>query len=224
YTQGGINIKEGQKVIEVIKEFGEYLPLTKGRQISASQLLERFLFDRKKQYDFVEKLSGGERKRLYLCTILIQNPNFLILDEPTNDLDIVTLNVLEEFLLDFPGCLLVVSHDRYFMDKIVDHIFVFRGNAEIEDFPGNYSDYRTYEDSSVAEARLEKQQDRENRNSKNSWKNEDKTVKLSFSEQKEFNKLENDIQKLEKKKEELQHKFADTSLTGDQISAMSIEL
>src|SRR5690606_25963420 len=118
YTQDGIVIKAGQKVIDVIREFGDYIPLKKGRQISAQQLLERFLFDRKKQYDFVEKLSGGERKRLYLCTVLIQNPNFLILDEPTNDLDIVTLNVLESFLLDFPGCLIVVSHDRYFMDKI----------------------------------------------------------------------------------------------------------
>ena len=120
-------------------------------KISAQQLLERFLFDRKKQYDFVDKLSGGERKRLYLCTILIQNPNFLILDEPTNDLDIITLNVLESFLLDFPGCLIVVSHDRYFMDKIVDHLFVFKGSGNIEDFPGNYSDYRTYEDSKIKE-------------------------------------------------------------------------
>jgi ATP-binding cassette subfamily F protein uup len=118
----------------VIKEFGEYIPLMKGRTISAGQLLERFLFDRKKQHDYVEKLSGGELKRLYLCTVLIQNPNFLILDEPTNDLDIVTLNVLENFLLDYPGCLMVVSHDRYFMDKIVDHLFVFRGNGVIEDF------------------------------------------------------------------------------------------
>ena len=155
YTQLGIKIKPGQKVIEVIREFGDYIPLKKGRQISAQQLLERFLFDRKKQYDFVEKLSGGERKRLYLCTVLIQNPNFLILDEPTNDLDIVTLNVLESFLLDFPGCLLVVSHDRYFMDKIVDHLFVFQGNAEVQDFPGNYTDYRAYEDSAIIEAREE---------------------------------------------------------------------
>ena len=121
YTQNGIEIKPQQKVIDVVREFGDYIPLAKGRQISAQQLLERFLFSRKKQYDFVEKLSGGERKRLYLCTVLIQNPNFLILDEPTNDLDVVTLNVLENFLLDFPGCLIVVSHDRYFMDKIVDH-------------------------------------------------------------------------------------------------------
>ena len=145
YTQEGIDVKPDQKVIEVIQEFGEFIPLKKGRKISAQQLLERFLFDRKKQYDFVEKLSGGERKRLYLCTVLIQNPNFIILDEPTNDLDIVTLNVLENFLLDFPGCLIVVSHDRYFMDKIVDHLFVFRGNGEIEDFPGNYSDFRAYD-------------------------------------------------------------------------------
>jgi ATP-binding cassette subfamily F protein uup len=146
YTQKGIQAKAGQKVIEVIKEFGEYIPLTKGNKISAGQLLERFLFSRKRQYDFVEKLSGGEQKRLYLCAVLIQNPNFLILDEPTNDLDIVTLNVLENFLLDFPGNLLVVSHDRYFMDKIVDALFVFRGDGVVENFPGNYSDFRVYED------------------------------------------------------------------------------
>ena len=135
YTQKGITIKQGQKVIDLIREYGDFIPLKKGHKISAQQLLERFLFDRKKQYDFVEKLSGGERKRLYLCTVLIQNPNFLILDEPTNDLDIITLNVLESFLLDFPGCLLVVSHDRYFMDKIVDHLFVFKGDGVIENFP-----------------------------------------------------------------------------------------
>ena len=134
-------------MIEVIKEFGEFIPLTKGRKISASQLLERFLFDKKKQYDFVERLSGGEQKRLYLCAVLIQNPNFLILDEPTNDLDVVTLNVLENFLLDYPGNLLVVSHDRYFMDKIVDALFVFRGEGIVENFPGNYSDFRAYDGS-----------------------------------------------------------------------------
>ena len=156
YTQDGIKPKPMQKVIDVVREFGDYIPLMKGKQISAQQLLERFLFSRKKQYDFVEKLSGGERKRLYLCTVLIQNPNFLILDEPTNDLDIVTLNVLENFLLDFPGCLLVVSHDRYFMDKIVDHLFVFRGEGVVEDFPGNYSDFRTYEDSSPVAAEPKK--------------------------------------------------------------------
>ena len=224
YTQKGITIKEGQKVIDVIREFGDYIPLMKGKQISAQQLLERFLFDRKKQYDFVEKLSGGERKRLYLCTVLIQNPNFLILDEPTNDLDIVTLNVLESFLLDFPGCLLVVSHDRYFMDKIVDHLFVFRGNAEIEDFPGNYSDFRTYEDSNIQENKASKEKANEVKNTKNTWKEEETAKKLSFLEQKEYKQLEKEIQKLESQKLEIQNKFTDSTLSGDEISKLSIRL
>ncbi|GBF19624.1 MULTISPECIES: ABC-F family ATP-binding cassette domain-containing protein [Arenibacter] len=224
YTQKGITIKEGQKVIDVIREFGDYIPLMKGKQISAQQLLERFLFDRKKQYDFVEKLSGGERKRLYLCTVLIQNPNFLILDEPTNDLDIVTLNVLESFLLDFPGCLLVVSHDRYFMDKIVDHLFVFRGNAEIEDFPGNYSDFRTYEDSNIQEIKASKEKANEVKNTKNSWKEEETGKKLSFLEQKEYKQLEKEIKKLESQKVEIQNKFTDSTLSGDEISKLSIQL
>ncbi|WP_298546796.1 ABC-F family ATP-binding cassette domain-containing protein [uncultured Aquimarina sp.] len=220
YTQRGITIKEGQKVIEVIREFGDYIPLKKGRQISAQQLLERFLFDRKKQYDFVEKLSGGERKRLYLCTVLIQNPNFLILDEPTNDLDIVTLNVLENFLLDFPGCLIVVSHDRYFMDKIVDHLFVFRGNAIIEDFPGNYSDYRTYENSRIPEK--VKTVDTEPK-TKTSWKKENKTA-LSYNEQKEYNRIERDLKKLEIQKKEIEALFTSGTLEGDKINEESAKL
>ena len=184
-------------------------------------MLERFLFDRKKQYDFVEKLSGGERKRLYLCTVLIQNPNFLILDEPTNDLDIVTLNVLESFLLDFPGCLVVVSHDRYFMDKIVDHLFVFRGDGLIEDFPGNYSDFRAYEDSAVLEGRTGKEKNSAPKSSKNTWKSEEKTTKLSYLEQKEYKQLEKDIQKLEFKKGEIQNQFITDDLSGDDIAALS---
>lgn len=219
YTQRGINIKEGQKVIDVIREFGDYIPLKKGRQISAQQLLERFLFDRKKQYDFVEKLSGGERKRLYLCTVLIQNPNFLILDEPTNDLDIVTLNVLENFLLDFPGCLLVVSHDRYFMDKIVDHLFVFKAGA-IQDFPGNYSDYRAYQEIKPAEpAKKEKSAT----STKKEQKTENTTAKLSYNEQKEFKKIERDISRLEREKEKLQELFL-TELTGEEIDKKSLDL
>ena len=169
-------------------------------------------------------LSGGERKRLYLCTVLIQNPNFLILDEPTNDLDIVTLNVLESFLLDFPGCLLVVSHDRYFMDKIVDHLFVFRGNAVIEDFPGNYSDYRIYEDSKGIENRIEKDKTAENNTSKNSWKNVEDSTKLSYLEQKEHKTLEKEIRKLEQKKENVQQKFTNSNLSGEQIDQLSVEL
>ncbi|MEE9364717.1 MAG: ABC-F family ATP-binding cassette domain-containing protein [Cellulophaga sp.] len=222
YTQKGIEIKKGQKVIDVIREFGDYIPLKKGRQISAQQLLERFLFDRKKSYDFVEKLSGGERKRLYLCTILIQNPNFLILDEPTNDLDILTLNVLESFLMDFPGCIIVVSHDRYFMDKIVDHLFVFRGNAVIEDFPGNYSDYRSYEDSPAK--KIEKTKPAEENTSKNAWKNEGKTKKLSFNDQKEYKQLENGIKKLEADKEVIQQRFATEELSNEDVEVLSKEL
>lgn len=216
YTQNGIRVKEGQKVIDVIKEFGEYIPLTKGKIISAAQLLERFLFDRKKQYDYVEKLSGGELKRLYLCTVLIQNPNFLILDEPTNDLDIVTLNVLENFLLDYPGCLLVVSHDRYFMDKIVDHLFVFRGDGIIEDFPGNYSDFRSYEDSNEPEKEIVK--------SKNNWKEQQKQEGLSFNEQKELQKLDREIKNLEIAKKEIEERFINENLSPEKIESYSAEL
>ena len=220
YTQGGITSKVGQKVIDVIREFGEFIPLKKGRKISAQQLLERFLFDRKKQYDLVEKLSGGERKRLYLCTVLIQNPNFLILDEPTNDLDIVTLNVLESFLMDFPGCLIVVSHDRYFMDKIVDHLFVFRGDGVIEDFPGNYSDFRSYEDSQPKLAEKEKSS-----GEKKEWKTPKTTANtLSFSEQKEYNRLEKEIAQLETEKEGIEKQFMDTRLAPETITELSIQL
>jgi len=220
YTQGGITIKEGQKVIDVIRGFGEFIPLKKGRKISAQQLLERFLFDRKKQYDLVEKLSGGERKRLYLCTVLVQNPNFLILDEPTNDLDIVTLNVLESFLMDFPGCLIVVSHDRYFMDKIVDHLFVFRGDGVIEDFPGNYSDFRSYEDSQPKLAEKEKSS-----GEKKEWKTPKTTANtLSFSEQKEYNRLEKEIAQLETEKEGIEKQFMDTRLAPETITELSIQL
>ena len=219
YHQSGIQIKEGQKVIEVIKEFGEFIPLAKGHKISASQLLERFLFDKKKQYDFVEKLSGGERKRLYLCTVLIQNPNFLILDEPTNDLDIVTLNVLESFMLDYPGNLVVVSHDRYFMDKIVDSLFVFRGNGVIENFPGNYSDFRAYENSDnnveqeIVPTKIE------------AVKEKVKTpAKLNYAENKEYINLESDIAKLNRKKTVIEAEFAEGKIEGDNIDKKSLEL
>ena len=221
YTQSGINPKPGQKVIDIIKEYGEYIPLTKGKIISASQLLERFLFDAKKQYDFVEKLSGGELKRLYLCTVLIQNPNFLILDEPTNDLDIVTLNVLESFLLDYPGCLLVVSHDRYFMDKIVDHLFIFRGEGQIEDFPGNYSDFRAYEDSSEPTKKELNSVNTE----KNSWKQNNSTAAgLNFNEQKEFNKLEREIKDLEYEKKQIENLFAEGKVADEDITTKANEL
>lgn len=218
YTQQGIQPKPHQKVIDVVREFGDYIPLKKGRQISAQQLLERFLFSRKKQYDFVEKLSGGERKRLYLCTVLIQNPNFLILDEPTNDLDIVTLNVLENFLLDFPGCLIVVSHDRYFMDKIVDHLFVFRGHGVIDDFPGNYSDFRVYEDSKPPQLESNSKPQKKQNIKVNA------SSKLNYNEQKELKNLESKLKSLEYDKKQLESKFEDVELDMKTIEKLSKEL
>ena len=218
YTQSGINPKPGQRVIDVIKEYGEFIPLMKGKLISASQLLERFLFDAKKQYDFVDRLSGGELKRLYLCTVLIQNPNFLILDEPTNDLDIVTLNVLESFLLDYPGCLLVVSHDRYFMDKIVDHLFIFRGDGVVEDFPGNYSDFRAYEDSADVA------QKEENKAEKKDWKQNNPTGNLTFNEQKEFQKTEREIKDLEEQKGKIELLFSEGKVADADIEKKAKEL
>ena len=217
YSQSGIKIKEGQKVIEVIKEYGEYIPLGKGKAISAGQLLERFLFDRKKQYDFVEKLSGGELKRLFLCTVLIQNPNFLILDEPTNDLDIITLQVLENFLLDFPGNLLVISHDRYFMDRIVDHLFIFEGDGVINGFPGNYSDYRIYEDSKPSES-IQKVKKEDSR------KTAVDAGQLSHSEKREMGKLEKDIANLERKKTEIETKFSNNEVSPEEIEKTSLNL
>ena len=222
YTQKGIKIKPGQKVIEVIKEFGDYIPLKKGKHISAEQLLERFLFSRKKQYDFVEKLSGGEKKRLYLCTVLIQNPNFLILDEPTNDLDVLTLNVLENFLMDFPGCIIVVSHDRYFMDKITDHIFIFEGKGDVTDFPGNYTDYREYEASKPKEGKVVSENS-QSKKEKKEFKSNSSGPSLSYNEKKEYSKLEREIAKLEKKKEDVQKKFLE-EMDNDEIAKNSMKL
>jgi ATP-binding cassette subfamily F protein uup len=223
YTQDGIKIKPGQKVIDVVKEYGEYIPLNKGKIISASQLLERFLFDNKKKHDFVEKLSGGELKRLYLCTILIQNPNFLILDEPTNDLDIPTLNVLENFLMDFPGCIIVVSHDRYFMDKIVDHLLVFNQSGDITDFPGNYSDFRAYvgttdialekETPKVIVAKPAPKQEKQST-----------TAVISREDQKELSRLENKVKQLESDRKKLQDSFLDESIDPEIMTKNSIKL
>src|SRR5699024_7563401 len=218
YSQKGLQIKPGQKVIDVIKEFGDYIPLKKGRQISAQQLLERFLFDRKKQYDFVEKLSGGEQKRLYLCTVLITNPNFLILDEPTNDLDIITLQVLENFLLDFPGCLIVVSHDRFFMDKIIDHLFILNDDGEIDGFSGTYSDYRDYKEK---RAQAEKEIPKNNKALKE--KNTTR-ASLSYQERKEYNNLESQINKLEIEKEKLEKAFSIEEWDIDTINLKSEKL
>ncbi|MEN8137833.1 MAG: ABC-F family ATP-binding cassette domain-containing protein [Bacteroidota bacterium] len=219
YRQEGMKFKEGAKVIDAVKDIAEAIPLAKGQKITAAQLLERFLFDRKQQYDFIEKLSGGEKRRLYLCTILMGNPNFLILDEPTNDLDILTLNVLEDFLQEFPGVLVVVSHDRYFMDKIIDHLFVFEGEGKTRDFPGNYSDYREYQ-------KLEQKESSYKKTPKEAKgkKEVKRSVKLSYNEQKEFKQLEKEIEKLEARKEEINSLFESGEVSSDQISELSIEL
>lgn len=221
YTQEGIVIKPGQKVLEVIREFGEYIPLTKGRTLSAGSLLEKFLFDRKQQYDFVEKLSGGELKRLFLCTVLIQNPNFLILDEPTNDLDIITLNVLEDFLMDYPGTLVVVSHDRYFMDKIVDHLFVLKDGV-VKDFPGNYSDYRDFETFAEEQKREDKSEIASF--AKVSDEGNAKRSKLSYHEKKEFEQIEKDIAKLNTEKTKIESDFVEARIPENQMYAMGKKL
>jgi len=225
YTQGGIEAKPGMKVIDVVKQYGEFIPLNKGKMISASQLLERFLFDNKKKHDFVEKLSGGEKKRLYLCTVLIQNPNFLILDEPTNDLDIPTLNVLENFLMDFPGCIIVVSHDRYFMDKIVDHLFVFNQSGTITDFPGNYSDFRAYVGNT--DLVLDKDAGEVTPAPVKKAIATPQTVPTSGptrDQQKMLSRMENKIKQLEEQKKKLQDSFLNPDIHADQMTENSVQL
>ena len=224
YSQELIQVDPDKRVIEVIKDIAEFIPLEKGKQLSAGQLLERFLFPRDAHYQYVHKLSGGEKRRLKLLTVLMSNPNFLILDEPTNDLDIFVMSVLEEYLQLFEGCLIVVSHDRYFMDKMVDHLFVFEGDGEIKDIIGNYTDYR----------KNQKQEARELKNApvkEVEVKEEPKTVekpiekrKLSFKEKQEYEQLPNEIERLEEKKEKLTLELSDASKSNQQIMELGNEL
>ena len=221
YSQDGIQLSEQKKVIEVVRDVAEYIPIEgKGRNITASVLLEHFLFPKEQHYVYVHKLSGGERRRLYLLTILMQNPNFLILDEPTNDLDILTLNVLEEFLLEFKGCLVIVSHDRYFMDKLVEHTFAFEGNGVIRDFPGNYTQYRDKQEVEAAVVR----EAAENTPKKAAPEAPKKDHQISREQRKAINRVENQIKKLEAKKTEISGKFADPNLNPDDIPALAREL
>ena len=217
YTQEGIQLKADKRVIEVITDIADYIPMKGGKKLRAESLLERFLFGRKQQQVFYSKLSGGEKRRLYLLTVLIQNPNFLILDEPTNDLDILTLNILEEFLQQYAGCLVVVSHDRFFMDKLVDHLFVFEGDGVISDFPGSYSQFRERVKPSKTKVLLVDKKE------KAPEKVKEKT-KLSYNEQREFEGLEPEMEVLQAKKDELTAQISSGELTTDDLIAKSSEL
>jgi ATP-binding cassette subfamily F protein uup len=220
YTQDGLVLNEDKMVIDVIRDIAEYIPLEKGQKISAESMLERFLFPRSQQRVYVSQLSGGEKRRLYLLTILMKNPNFLILDEPTNDLDIITLNVLEDYLSDFPGCIIIVTHDRYFMDKLVDHLFILEGNAKIRDYNGTYSEYRA----------LKKTEERDKPKEEKTSAIEvvelslDNKSKATFEQRKDFARLEKEIKKLEEKKAEITSLFEDASLSPQKIMELSKEL
>ncbi len=225
YTQSGMHLKEDRRVIDVVRDIAEYIPLEKGQKLTAEALLERFLFSRKQQQVYVSQLSGGERRRLYLLTILMGNPNFLILDEPTNDLDIITLNILEEFLKEFPGCLIIVTHDRYFMDKLVDHLFVMEGDGRIRDFLGNYSEYRQLQKERAQTGQREAEgEKRKQPAAGHPPKPDSEQPKLSYQERKEMNRLEKEISRLEARKTEITEQFNDTGLTAERIEELSREL
>lgn len=220
YRQEGIQLTEDKRVIDVVRDIAEVIPLEKGKELSAAQLLERFLFSRPQQQVYVSQLSGGERRRLYLITVLMRNPNFLILDEPTNDLDVMTLQVLEDFLEDFPGCLLVVTHDRYFMDKLVDHLFVFEGNGQIRDFLGTHVEYR-----------MVKKAEEEERRRTASISDRPTTAKetaakpgMTNTERNEFKRLEKEIAQAESRKKEIMERFNAADITNDEIAKLSAEL
>jgi len=229
YSQDGLAFDEQMKVIDVVQDIAEEVDLGNGKKMTASQFLLHFLFTPETQYNYVYKLSGGEKRRLYLCTVLMRNPNFLVLDEPTNDLDIVTLNILEEYLQAFKGCVIVVSHDRYFMDKVVDHLMVFKGNAELKDFPGNYTDYREWNDLLEEQERDEKKKKKEPRvkNTDSGSKKQEPSIqeperrKLTFKEKQEFEKLEKEIPKLETEKVELESQLASGKLSTEEIVGAS---
>ena len=224
YSQEGLQFDERMKVIDVVQDIAEYIDLGDGRKLGVSQFLNYFLFTPEKQHSYVHKLSGGEKRRLYLCTVLMRNPNFLVLDEPTNDLDIVTLNVLEEYLHGFKGCVIVVSHDRYFMDKVVDHLLVFHGNAEIQDFPGNYTQYRLWKEMQTEQERKKSAAAPASNDSaakKSSRPEKEQKKKLSFKERKEFESLDAEIPQLEEEKARLEVEMSSGTLSNDQLLAKS---
>lgn len=239
FSQEGLQFDESQKVIDIVRDIADYIDLGQGRHLTASQFLQHFLFSPEQQYNYVYKLSGGEKRKLYLCTVLMRNPNFLVLDEPTNDLDIKTLQILEEYLQDFPGCVIVVSHDRYFMDKVVDHLLVFRGEGEIKDFPGNYTQYREWqklEDKKSAELKEAAQKATASRNGNNAptpsptgKSQRDPNAapqkrKMTFKEKQEVAQLEKDIEALTAEKESIETALSSGSVSVEQITEMSKRL
>lgn len=223
YSQDGLSFNEQMKVIDVVKNIAEVIPVA-GKMLTASQFLQHFLFSPEKQHSYVYKLSGGEKRRLYLCTVLMANPNFLVLDEPTNDLDIETLQILEEYLCDFKGCVIVVSHDRYFMDKVVDHIFVFNGEGDIKDFPGNYSDWRDWRiEEKAAAAKEAAEKAAKNAPPKQSYRTETKR-KLTFKERKEYEGLEEEIMMLEEEKASIEEAMSSGTLDNDTLLKHSMRI
>lgn len=226
FSQEGLKFRQDQKVIDIITDIADYIDLGSGHHLTASQFLQHFLFTPEQQHNYVYKLSGGERRKLYLCTVLMKNPNFLVLDEPTNDLDIQTLQILEEYLQDFPGCVIIVSHDRYFMDKVVDHLLVFQGDGNIQDFPGNYTQYREWLSLREKEEKEEKKEgkDEVSKTTKAAAYRHDTRARLTYKEKREFEQLTSDIETLEKEQAELEEALCSGTLSVEELTAKSKRL
>ena len=226
FSQEGLKFRDDQKVIDIITDIADYIDLGGGKHMTTSQFLNYFLFSPEQQHNYVYKLSGGEKRKLYLCTVLMKNPNFLVLDEPTNDLDIQTLQILEEYLQDFPGCVIVVSHDRYFMDKVVDHLLVFKGEGEIQDFPGNYTQFRDFQKMKSKEEEQQKPTKSSNttaNEAKKDYRNNTKR-KMSFKEKREYEQLSDKIAQLEEEKQQLEEELCSGNLSVDELTEKSKRL
>ena len=224
FSQDGLKFRDDQKVIDIITDIADYIDMGGGKHMTASQFLNYFLFSPEEQHNYVYKLSGGEKRKLYLCTVLMKNPNFLVLDEPTNDLDIQTLQILEEYLQDFPGCVIVVSHDRYFMDKVVDHLLVFKGEGEIQDFPGNYTQYRDYQKMKSKEENLQKPIKKPTNNEPKSNNSHNEKHKMTFKEKREYEQLTEKISVLEEERKQLEEELCSGKLSVDELTEKSKRL
>ena len=224
FSQDGLKFRDDQKVIDIITDIADYIDMGGGKHMTASQFLNYFLFSPEEQHNYVYKLSGGEKRKLYLCTVLMKNPNFLVLDEPTNDLDIQTLQILEEYLQDFPGCVIVVSHDRYFMDKVVDHLLVFKGEGEIQDFPGNYTQYRDYQKMKSKEENQQKPIKKPTNNEPKSNNSHNEKRKMTFKEKREYEQLTEKISVLEEERKQLEEELCSGKLSVDELTEKSKRL